>query len=56
MILNIITSVLVGFFVLTLLSGLIEVAYNLKNEHPTESKVWIVPSIFAMATWFCCHL
>lgn len=56
MIINIITSVLVGFFVLTLLSGIIEVAYNLKNSNPTESRVWIVPSIFAMAIWFCSHL
>jgi hypothetical protein len=56
MIVNIITSVLVGFFVLTLLGGIVEVVYNLKNSSPTESRVWIVPSIFAMAIWFCSHI
>jgi hypothetical protein len=56
MIANIITSILVGFFVLTLLSGIIDVAYNLKNSNPTECRVWIVPAIFAMAIWFFSHL
>lgn len=56
MIVNIITSVLVGFFVLTLLGGIIEVAYNLKNSNPTERRVLNVPAILAMAIWFCSHL
>ncbi len=56
MTLNIITSLLIGLFTATFLRGMIKVAYNLKTKQPTHGSVWLVPSILAMAIWFCLHL
>ena len=56
MILNIIISILVGLFVLTLLRLFVETITSLVTKIPIESHYWIVPAIFAMAIYFCSHL
>lgn len=56
MITNVIVSVFIGMFVLSLLNSLVEVAYNLRNGDNTHSSTWIIPSIFAMLAWFVYHL
>lgn len=56
MLLNIITSIFVGFFILTLLGGIVEFLYNLKFNQATTARYWIIPAIFAAAVWFCTHL
>lgn len=56
MIYNIIASLLLLAFVLTLFGGAIEVAYNLKQNKSTDPYVWIVPAIFAALFWFFSHI
>ena len=56
MILNIIISILVGLFVLTLLAFFAEIVACHKVGKPIMPHFWIIPAIFAMAIYFCSHL
>lgn len=56
MLVNLITSLLLGFFVLTTIAGFVDIAYNIKHNKPIKPYVWVIPAIFASAFWFLSHL
>tara|TARA_R110000868_G_scaffold14426_4_gene67180 strand:+ start:9787 stop:9954 length:168 start_codon:yes stop_codon:yes gene_type:complete len=53
---NIITSILITLFVISLLGGIIEVAYNIAYKKPSAAYNWVVPALFAGAIWFSIHM
>jgi hypothetical protein len=53
---NLIASILLGFFILTAFAGYVEVKYNVEYKKPTEPKFWVIPAILGAAFWYVTHL
>jgi hypothetical protein len=45
-------SILLGLFILFLFAGIVDVAYNVKNNKPTLPYIWIVPAIVFAIFWY----
>ena len=45
-------SIIIGYFILTLLAGITDLTYNVKKNEPTLPYVWIVPGLLFGIFWF----
>lgn len=52
---NLMSSILLGLFVLTTIAAYTEINYNLKSGIGTKPSTWTVPAILAAMFWFTLH-